>query len=72
MSPERPGDIPCVEGHPRPDGLSGLVVVCPHCGRHHYHGAVFGHRVGHCADGVPGRRLGYIIVSADTAPGVET
>ena len=43
---------------------SQVRVLCPYCGRWHYHGAaVLGHRVAHCGAGA-----GYMLVLADDRP----
>lgn len=50
----RKSDTPIVEARREGDQL---VIVCPHCGKKHYHGAGLnvgdgdGHRAPHCTNG---------------------
>ena len=44
-----------------PDGHGGAVIVCPYCGRTHFHGWVAGHRVSHCLKDEDVLRLGYVL-----------
>ena len=37
------------------------LIDCPHCGEEHVHGWGEGHRVSHCAVGVPGSGLDYYL-----------
>ena len=43
------------------------IIVCPYCGRLHYHGRCYGHRAAHCSNMTAATRRGYVLVPAGTS-----
>lgn len=52
---------PVLRAFPLPNQRDTVGLYCEHCQRFHYHGAVEGSRVAHCAKPSPFTKTGYVL-----------